>query len=143
MSLYRLSQRGDVDGIHSLVKKGVDVNTKNEPYEYTALHYGCRNGHANVIPPLVKAGIDVNAKDTKGRTALHLGCQCGHTNVIPHLVDAGCDISGNEAHGDEIRNALADNKQRRLAAGTALDEVGFTEFANSDEVLDFLFLPAI
>ena len=65
-------------------------------YGMTALHYGCQNGHANVIPALVDAGADVNAKSTPGITALHYGCLGGHANVVPALVDAGADVNARD-----------------------------------------------
>ncbi|GKB59216.1 ankyrin repeat and protein kinase domain-containing protein 1-like protein [Tanacetum coccineum] len=66
--------QGLTDVVKNLIKKGVDIETRDEE-GYTALHYGVEFGSIDVVELLVKKGVDVEAMTNKGADLeVDLGC---------------------------------------------------------------------
>ena len=52
---------------------------------WTALHYGAKNGHENIVALLIEHGADVAIVDNDGYTARDLAIANGHTAVADLL----------------------------------------------------------
>ncbi len=64
-----VSSKGNLVVARLLIKKGADVNAKNNDGE-TALMLASLNGNFEAANLLIEKGADVNAKSNKGKTAL-------------------------------------------------------------------------
>jgi ankyrin repeat protein len=70
--LIKASEAGDFRNVKRLVRKGTNVNTVNNEYGSTPLHYASWKGHKTIVKWLIHNGADVNAVDTRnGCTPLH------------------------------------------------------------------------
>eukprot|EP01119_Soliformovum_irregulare_P021803 TRINITY_DN7331_c0_g1_i1.p1 TRINITY_DN7331_c0_g1~~TRINITY_DN7331_c0_g1_i1.p1 ORF type:complete len:755 (+),score=229.52 TRINITY_DN7331_c0_g1_i1:122-2386(+) len=77
-----------------LIKKGVNVNTKNRSNE-TPLHYAILNHHVMMlmVDMLIKHGADVNVLTERGDTALHYAVRTQRNDLIKTLLVGGADVS--------------------------------------------------
>ncbi len=91
MSINLLTQavkEKDLETIELLIKKGVDVNSKDKS-GYTPLHWAARWGYTEVAQALITAGADVKAKDDMLKTPLDLAEKSGHKNTVKLLKQNG------------------------------------------------------
>lgn len=82
-----------------LVKHGVDVNLRDNYYQYTPLHFVASNGNIHLLKLLLEQdGIDLDAKAKDGGTPLHAAAYNGHVMLIEVLLKAGAntEIENNE-----------------------------------------------
>ena len=102
--------RGDSDAVRDLLRRGVDVDTRDR-HGQTALMLAAHAGHRDVVAVLVEHGaaLDVTAK--YGLSALMLAVVAGHPEVARLLARAGADrtLRGTGAPG------FADKTARDLA----------------------------
>ena len=82
----------------SLIKKGVDINAKND-LKYTPLMIASSRGYTDMIKLLVENKADVNAKTVFSTTALMQAAWNGHLEVINLLIDAHADIHAKSIGG--------------------------------------------
>ena len=108
MSLIKLCEEGDLEGVRAALERGVDVNSKDEQ-GWTGLMKAVENDHDSVVELLlqcptlsfldicyagdlerVKAalqnGTDVNTKDENGRTGLMRAVDNNHYSVVELLL---------------------------------------------------------
>ena len=57
------AHQGQVASLKWLVRQGADVHAKDDKYGRTALHYGCKKGHATVVRLLLAAKADTIFQD--------------------------------------------------------------------------------
>ena len=82
-----------------LVKHGVDVNLRDNHYQYTPLHFVALNGNMRLLNVLLaQDGIDIDAKAKDGGTPLHAAAYNGHVMLIEALLKTGVntEIENNE-----------------------------------------------
>src|SRR5947209_8712558 len=60
--LWAAARNGDATAVRTLLKKGADVNARNE-IGITALWIAAGNGKSDVVEVLLEHGADVNARD--------------------------------------------------------------------------------
>lgn len=90
--LHMFAQRRTVDEmsirilVHLLVTKKGNVNIKNNPANYTPLHFAAECGNPEMISLLLKHGAQVNSKTASGRTALHIAASNGYTSAVRILL---------------------------------------------------------
>ena len=101
MSINLLTQavkEKDLETIELLIKKGVDVNSKDKSGK-TPLYWAAEYGRTNVVKLLLKAGADVNATVSdgplKGYTPLHEAAYLGHKDTVKVLIKAEADVNTN------------------------------------------------
>ncbi|MGB9635265.1 MAG: ankyrin repeat domain-containing protein [Candidatus Micrarchaeia archaeon] len=88
--LLRCAREGDLQGLQDALKKGADVNAKNN-YGETAGHYAAQNGHKDCLELLINAGLNVNARDNGGGTAGYYAARNGHIHCLKLLRKAGLE----------------------------------------------------
>lgn len=68
---------GDLNAIQGLIKRGVDIETKDK-YGWTALHHSSLNGQMEIVKYLIENGADIEATTQYGETALILSSTRGN-----------------------------------------------------------------
>ena len=92
-SIYKLAERGDLDGVRSQVNRGVDVN-KVDHYGNSALMSAGRWGREDVVLFLLKKGADINTQNNFGYTALMESARFGQIEMVKLLVSRGAGVRG-------------------------------------------------
>ncbi|BEU15928.1 hypothetical protein wHmcTK_11110 [Wolbachia pipientis] len=87
---------GNLAEVKILLKKGADVNAKDETYFMTPLHYATVYGHKEIVELLIEKGADVNAKDETDFTTLHYATVYGHKEIVELLIEKGADVNAKD-----------------------------------------------
>ncbi|APR98290.1 ankyrin repeat domain-containing protein [Wolbachia endosymbiont of Folsomia candida] len=81
-----------------LIKKGADVNLRDELFGRTLLHHAAANGRENIVELLLQSTEDkqrtqlLNVQDDNGNTPLHCAVEnAGYSNVVELLLAHGAD----------------------------------------------------
>lgn len=114
-ALMQAASYGDVEMVHLLVEKAVDVNHRVADTGQTVLMlaaaYGlyvqCGNdplatsypGNSRIVKRLLEAGARVNEQDAAGNTALILAAQFGRSESVKLLLEAGANVQLPNEHG--------------------------------------------
>lgn len=96
--LVRVGFLGNLALTKELLKRGADVNAKND-IGYTALHFAAQEGHAAVAKLLLAKGAEVDALDVNGNTPLSNAVYNEKLDVVRLLLDAGADADLQNEHG--------------------------------------------
>ena len=91
--MYKMSERGDLEGVRSQVNRGVDVN-KVDHYGNSALMSAGRWGREDVVLFLLSKGAHINAQNNFGYTALMEAARFGQFNMVVLLVNNGAGVNG-------------------------------------------------
>jgi ankyrin repeat protein len=98
--IHEFAQKGDLEGVKSLIEKDPElVNAKDEDGR-TALHWACRGVHLDVVKFLVEKGADVNAEDNNKIVPLHSLATRNSAAAIAVLVDNGADVDFKDYGGN-------------------------------------------
>ena len=91
--LYSAAKYGDVKKCRRFIKKGADVDARDESFSgWTPAHAAADNGHCEVIRVLAEAGANLNQAGEHGETAAMLAAEEGHAEIVKVLVKAGVDL---------------------------------------------------
>ena len=92
--LIKYAEAGNLEKLHDLLGRGVDVNVKSG-HGNTALAWASNSGHLEVVRALLNdEGVDVNIKDDAGATALYYASYMGHVEVVRALLNhEGVDVN--------------------------------------------------
>lgn len=89
--LWSLVLFGQPDEVEDRLRKGVDVNIKDQS-GYSPLHYAARRGDLGICQLLLKYSAQVDATTKAGQaTPLHRASFMGHSDVVRLLLDHGAD----------------------------------------------------
>ena len=87
-----------LDVIKELLKKGADVNQKDES-GWPMLMMAIAREYFDVVNCLIDNGVDVNQKDNWGETALMMAVCEGQIDVVKRLVQKGADVNEQDKNG--------------------------------------------
>jgi ankyrin repeat protein len=83
-AFFNAVMKNRVSMVDSLVKTGMDVNTRNGNGA-TALMVAVHSGHVDMVRALLARGADVTARDCKGHTAAEIAANAGHGEIVQVL----------------------------------------------------------
>ncbi|MDN5248219.1 MAG: ankyrin repeat domain-containing protein [Wolbachia endosymbiont of Tyrophagus putrescentiae] len=107
--------KGDVKKIEELIKKGVDVNARDQG-GFTALYGAVFKGKIESVKALIKGGIEVNARDCEGCTALHYASMT-EDGIVVELIKSGADTNARDSCGNiPLHEAVAMGKEKNVKA---------------------------
>ena len=92
------AQMGDSTKVKNLLKKGVDINERDN-FGRTALIYAALNGHDRIINMLLESHADIHAKDHFDQTAFIASVNRGHVNTAEILLKNGANSSAPNGEG--------------------------------------------
>ena len=84
---------GDLDVAEVLIRRGADVETRDDLLEYSALHWAAIEGHVDVAKVLIQNGADMSAVDWEKQTALHFAAKEGHVDIVKVLIQNVADVN--------------------------------------------------
>ncbi len=88
--LHWASSVGNIEIVNFLIKKGVDVDIKNNRGA-TALHLAIINGHLDVVKKLIELRARINITDSQGKTPLQLAVSCEACDIVEYLLQVGAN----------------------------------------------------
>eukprot|EP01088_Endostelium_zonatum_P000966 TRINITY_DN11243_c0_g1_i1.p1 TRINITY_DN11243_c0_g1~~TRINITY_DN11243_c0_g1_i1.p1 ORF type:complete len:991 (-),score=275.21 TRINITY_DN11243_c0_g1_i1:161-3133(-) len=149
-SIHKSTQRGNIENVVSLLKKGVDPNVRDEDHA-TALHYAAYKGHADIIKVLLEHGADALATDVTGCSPLHKAVFSDHPECLELLIAAEHDKDAQDEEGStalhfaSFKNAVtcgkilleakADPNIADVEGSTALHHACFRGYTNFVKLL--------
>ena len=124
-SLFSAVEKDDEQSVAKLLKRGVDVDLRDEN-EYTALLLASETGATKSVGTLLKAGADCDARDSYGRSAVYAAAG-GKDEAVAKLLEAGASPRNADRDGRGpfwAACATRDTKiaARLLQAGADVDE---------------------
>ncbi|XP_069670726.1 uncharacterized protein [Periplaneta americana] len=94
------AQKGHLETVRLLIKKGADVNT-NDAWKRTPLHFAISGSHVNVVQFLIESGADVNAYDDElDNSPIFTAAQQANVDVVRLLTDKGADVNPCNIYGE-------------------------------------------
>ena len=91
--MYKLAEQGNLEGVRSMVNRGVNVN-KVDHYGNSALMSAGRWGRESVVEYLLSKGANINAHNNFGYTALMEAARFGQFDMVVLLINNGAGING-------------------------------------------------
>lgn len=113
-ALLDAAGRGDRDGVVAALRRGADVEARDDR-GWTALMFAAIRGHEEVVSLLLAANADPNARTAIGATPLMGAAVSGHLAITRRLLEAGAD--------GELRNSSG------ATAAVKAEEYGHPEIA--------------
>jgi ankyrin repeat protein len=121
LRLVSYAAQGNLSGLNKLIKKGVDVNSRDE-FGHTALNESARCGHVDIVKRLIEAGADIENKGDDGMTPLMNGAISGNFDVVKFLISNGAKITDDLLSVIQLRlNILKENCEIGMVRPEAVD----------------------
>ena len=86
------AKRNDASAIEALLRKGVDVNTKDTDGN-TALILAAGHGQRACIQKLIEKGAKIDERNGIGETALIVASRSGYKDMVELLIKNGADVN--------------------------------------------------
>ena len=127
----------DIDGLHSAIRTGADVNVRNQR-GWTPLMHAATAGDGLLVPVLLDAGAALDAQAPDGATALFIAALHGHEGIVGLLARAGADLSVRGPRGRtplEVAELQGPERTAAILTEARADRAGFgaAEKANTAE----------
>lgn len=98
--MRKLSLRGDVEGLKSLLRSHPEAVHYTDSNGATCVHHAAFNGHVAALKLLFKFGAKVDTLDSDGCSPLHNAAFNGQTNAIRLLVESGANPNLRDQHDE-------------------------------------------
>eukprot|EP01036_Dinobryon_divergens_P031629 gene31629-41062_t len=116
-NLFDAAGRDNLTEVAAAIKKGVDVNWKNEAEnDCTALNKAADWGYRDVVTLLLERGAHPNLADKYGDTPLHKAAQNGHREIILLLLERGADPNLARTYGSTSLHIAAEQGQEEVVS---------------------------
>ncbi len=89
---------GDEESLLKLIRKGADVNAKDEQ-QLPPLHYAAYRGRSNTLQILLDHGAEVNTSNGIGYTPLMVASREGRTDAVRLLLEYGAAVNATSISG--------------------------------------------
>lgn len=108
-AFWEASLNGDLEGVNSMLKLGMDVNVVDEDGR-TAPMFAGFNGHTEIVKILIDRGAKIDAIDNSHRTALLFAATGHFPETVKLLLDNKSDpnIVDNGEHFSPLMHAAAE-----------------------------------
>eukprot|EP01035_Chromulina_nebulosa_P040781 gene40781-55129_t len=114
-NLFDAAGRDNLTEVAAAIKKGVDVNWKNEAEnDCTALNKAADWGYRDVVTLLLERGAHPNLADKNGKSPLHSAVDKGHRNTVAVLLERGANPNLTDNYGDTPLHKAAQNGHREI-----------------------------
>lgn len=111
--LTKLYNHNNINAVTFLIKKGADVNVKNE-YEETLLWYIIRNKNMNLLKLLLKNKANVNIRNRYGDTPLWYAIKTQDRYLVKLLIKNGANINKLNKNRENILSYVIENKNKEM-----------------------------
>lgn len=130
--LIAAAERGDAKAVAALIRRGADVNAKDEKQDSAFLVASAR-GRTEVVKLTLAAGADLKSTNRYGGTGLIPACHYGHLDTVKLLLSTPIDVNhvnnlgwtalleavilgdGGPVHTEIVRLLLAHGARRDIA----------------------------
>ncbi len=99
LQLVEAVERGDREGVRSLLRQHADVNVRQADGA-TALHWAAHRDDPETAELLIRAGADLDAANDYGVTPLSLACTNGSFAMVQKLLKAGANPNSVQQTGE-------------------------------------------
>ncbi|CAN1235890.1 Protein VAPYRIN-LIKE [Linum perenne] len=90
--LLTTSRTGDAEGVRNCLRKGAEVNSRDQN-GWSPLHRAAFKGKSENVKVLLSKGAEVDAVDGDGYTPLHCAVEAGQLKVAVMLIGHGAKVS--------------------------------------------------
>lgn len=91
-NLQRIACKGDLSKLDSLLKQGVNINTKDKR-GLTLLHFAVACNQKKIVEFLIEKGANVNVMDQRKYTPLYFAAAYDRTKLFDLLIAAKADVT--------------------------------------------------
>jgi ankyrin repeat protein len=98
--LINATVAANLDNVKNAIEKGADIDFIGDNLT-TALQYGSKNGHLDIVEYLVESGANLEVADQSNfsMTALHYAAENNHLEIVKYLVSKKANIDSKQIHG--------------------------------------------
>ena len=97
LAFIEAAEKGDVETVRNLLKKGVYVHTQDEDGRCALVAAAYKN-KLEVVDILIAAGADVNMKDNTLQSAFLIATSDGFTELLIKTLEAGADVNSTDSY---------------------------------------------
>ena len=108
-ALHNAAYSGRFDCIGILINSGIDVNSKVDYDDDTALSFAAAFGYTEIVELLLNRGADINIRNSANRTALTYAVRNKHIECVTLLLNIGADINIRDNYDQTALHAAARN----------------------------------
>jgi uncharacterized protein len=153
--LIAAAERGDAKAVAALIRRGADVNAKDEKHDSAFLVASAR-GRTEVVKLALAAGADLKATNRYGGTGLIPACHYGHLDTVKLLLSTPIDVNhvnnlgwtalleavilgdGGPVHTEIVRLLLAHGARRDIADREGVTALEHARRRNYRAMMDVL-----
>jgi ankyrin repeat protein len=97
LQLINSSEKGDVETVKSLLKKGVYIHAQDSEGRCALVAAAYKN-RLEIVDLLIAAGADVNMKDNTLQSAYLISTSEGYTELLKKTLKAGADVHSTDSY---------------------------------------------
>ena len=97
LQLIIASEKGDMETVKSLLKKGVYIHTQDKEGRCALVAASYKN-RLDIVDLLIAAGADVNMKDNTLQSAYLISTSEGFTELLNKTLNAGADVNSTDSY---------------------------------------------